>query len=294
MKEVLSLGLGVQSTTLFLMSCDGVLPRLDYMIFADPGWESKATYAHLEWCKDKAAKHDIPLHVRSVGNIRDDILEFWSQRKSADGKRHASIPAFVKNPDGSRGLVRRQCTSTYKIEVVEKFNREIVLGLKKGQRWPLDPVIRQWIGISHDEAHRRRTSTRPAIQFWYPLIDELNKPDGLFTRGFTREDCLAWIKDKGYPRPPRSACIGCPFHNDAEWADMKKNRPEEFADACEVDDLIRLRNAERLGVTKPGQLIGDVYLHDSLIPLKMVEFDPGKDAEEGRGMGNDCSGMCGV
>lgn len=30
------------------------------------------------------------------------------------------------------------------------------------------------------------------------------------------------------------------------------------------------------------------------LPLKMVEFDEGKDAEEGRGMGNDCSGMCGV
>ena len=35
--NVLSLGAGVQSSTLLLMSCRGVLPKLDAAIFADTG-----------------------------------------------------------------------------------------------------------------------------------------------------------------------------------------------------------------------------------------------------------------
>lgn len=37
--KVLSLGAGVQSTTVLLMSWAGELPPLDCAIFADTGWE---------------------------------------------------------------------------------------------------------------------------------------------------------------------------------------------------------------------------------------------------------------
>lgn len=292
MLNILSFGAGVQSTTLLLMSCDGVLPPLDAAIFADTQWEPEAVYSHLEWCKEKAARHGIRVIVSTAGNIRDDILEKWHQRKSSDGRRHASIPAFIKNPDGSRGLVRRQCTSTYKIDVVERVIRRELLGLRDGQRWPVVPTINQWIGISADEFHRRLKSERPAIVLRYPLIDDLTVQDGLIERGYTRADCLAWIERAGYPRPPRSACIGCPFHNDEEWAAMKRDRPQEFADACEVDWLIRDFDQARLG--ERGQLIGSPYLHSSLIPLEMVEFDAAKDESEGRGMANECLGVCGL
>ena len=48
MKHVLSFGAGVQSTTLLLLSCDGLLPRLDHVIFADTQWEPQAVYRHLD------------------------------------------------------------------------------------------------------------------------------------------------------------------------------------------------------------------------------------------------------
>jgi len=71
--NVLSLGAGIQSSALLLMSCDGFLPKLDHAIFADTGWEPVAVYKHLEWLKEKASAAGIPLHVVSTGNIKSDM-----------------------------------------------------------------------------------------------------------------------------------------------------------------------------------------------------------------------------
>lgn len=287
--NVLNFGAGVQSTTILLMSIDGILPRLDHVIFADTQWEPQAVYRHLEWCKEIAAKHGLEISVRTAGNLRADLIDFWGpKRASADGKRHASIPAFVKNPDGTSGMVRRQCTGTYKIDVIERFVREDVLGLKKRQRWPTQHVVTNWIGISADERRRMKVSVRPAIKFWHPLIEatELDcyaSRHGLFgPAGMTRSDCLRWIADCGYPRPPRSACIGCPFRSDSEWKSLS---PDEFDNACQVDSLIRIGNRDRV-----GDLRGEPYLHSQRVPLREVKF-----TQDDQGNWDDeCSGICGV
>src|SRR5881275_3608975 len=110
-KRVLSLGAGVQSSCLLLMSCRGVLPHLDLAVFADTRYEPAAVYEHLTWLEEEAAQAGIPLHRVSVGNLREDALEFRQHRRSSDGKRYASLPLFVLNPDGSQGRLPRQCTS---------------------------------------------------------------------------------------------------------------------------------------------------------------------------------------
>jgi 3'-phosphoadenosine 5'-phosphosulfate sulfotransferase (PAPS reductase)/FAD synthetase len=69
-KRILSLGAGVQSTTVLLMSCKGVLPKLDMAIFADTGWEPPAVYEHLAWLEREAALNGIPVHRVSKSNIR--------------------------------------------------------------------------------------------------------------------------------------------------------------------------------------------------------------------------------
>ena len=287
MKHVLSFGAGVQSTTLLLLSCEGLLPRLDHVIFADTQWEPAAVYRHLEWCRDHALKHGITIDVRTAGNLRDDLLEFWGPASTSEnGKRYASIPAFVKNPDGSRGIVRRQCTTEYKVNVIERYQRD-VLGLQPRQRWPLDRVLTSWIGISTDEAQRMKRSVRPAVKMWHPLIeaDSIAKRQTgrLFADGWSRQDCLDWLESRGYPRPPKSACIGCPFHSNAEWSALS---PAELADAIEVDRLIRASDADRRG------MVGQVYLHSSLVPLSEVRFASAPDNDVG--MANECGGVCGV
>ena len=61
--NVLSLGAGVQSSTLLLMSLNGDMPPLDYVIFADTGWEPRAVYDHLEKLKTECLKADLPLII---------------------------------------------------------------------------------------------------------------------------------------------------------------------------------------------------------------------------------------
>lgn len=106
----------------------------------------------------------------------------------------------------------------------------------------------------------------------YPLVD----------RDMSRDACAAWLLANGYPIPPKSACVICPFTSDARWADMKHRRPDEFAAAVAYDEAIR---SSLVGVEHP------VYLHRSLRPLGEVEFDP-KDTRAG--FSNECKGMCGV
>jgi len=40
----LSLGAGIQSSTVLLLACEGVIPRFDVALFADTGWEPRAVY----------------------------------------------------------------------------------------------------------------------------------------------------------------------------------------------------------------------------------------------------------
>ena len=71
--RILSLGAGVQSTTLLLMAHYGDIAPFDHVIFADTGWEREATYENLRRlvleCGD-----DVPIHVESAGNLRADSL----------------------------------------------------------------------------------------------------------------------------------------------------------------------------------------------------------------------------
>ncbi len=68
---VISLGAGVQSSTMALMAANGELPKPDCAIFADTGYEPKAVYRYLEFLK-KVLPY--PIYNVSKGNIRDDML----------------------------------------------------------------------------------------------------------------------------------------------------------------------------------------------------------------------------
>jgi hypothetical protein len=69
-RAILSLGAGVQVTALALMAAPGELPLPEAAISADTGWESAATYAHLEWLTTEL-RGVLPVHVvRKEGRCR--------------------------------------------------------------------------------------------------------------------------------------------------------------------------------------------------------------------------------
>lgn len=255
--HVLSLGAGVQSSTLALMAALGrIKPMPQFAIFADTGWEPAAVYEWLAWLETQLP---YPVVCVQKGNMREDQIN--ARMRST---RWVSLPYFVDAGGHREGRIRRQCTAEYKIEPIETYLKREVLGLKPRQRSPCEVRIVQWRGISADEAQRMKPSRERWVEVRYPLAMEL---------GMTRNDCLRWMERHGYPRPPRSACIGCPFHSNDEWRAMRDNRPDEWADAVQFDFAIR----------DAGGMRGRSYLHRSLLPLDQAEL-----------WGEECEGMCGV
>jgi len=267
MMKILSLGAGVQSSTILRMSIKGELPKLDGAIFADTQWEPSQVYAHLEILETEAKTAGIPIYRVTRGNLRETVLN----TKTGHWPRP---PFYVKNPDGSRGLAHRQCTGDYKLDVIRKQMR-LITGITSHMR-PKGPVIEQWIGISLDEAHRMKPAKEIWIESKWPLIDLRMK----------RGDCLEWNKKNGFSEPPRSACIGCPFHSDHEWRNIKDN-PEQWADACDFDQKIR-QSERNIG------LKGEFYLHGQLVPLSDVDLSTPEDHGQLNMFGNECEGLCGV
>lgn len=245
--RLLSLGAGVQSTTALLLSIEGTLPKLDGAIFADTGWEPAAVYKHFERISAAAAAAGIPVHRVSKGNLRDDMLSPTS--------RYASVPYFVLNPDGSEGMGRRQCTSEYKLAPINRKVREL-LGAKAPdfRRVPKGGHTEQWIGFSTDEIQRVSDGFQLSyITKRYPLL-ELD---------MSRKDCERFLAARGWSTT-KSACIGCPYHGNVQWRNLRDHHPDEWADAVEFDEAIRKRG-ERLN--------GEAYLHRSRLPLSIAPID---------------------
>lgn len=251
--RTLSLGAGVQSTCLLLLAAEGSLPRLDAAIFADTGWEPRAVYEHLDRIEQEiAAPAGIPILRVASGNIRADALD--------PAHRFASMPLHILNPDGGAGMTRRQCTGEYKIKPIKKKVREL-LGYPYPQRIPKGTAAEQWIGISTDEFHRAKDADVAYMRNRFPLIELC----------MTRADCLRLLRARGFGSTPKSACLGCPYHGNAQWRALRDGSPAEWADVVEFDKAIRTGNARANADGK--LLLGQAYLHRSRVPLHQAPID---------------------
>jgi hypothetical protein len=274
----LSLGAGVQSSTLALMAAHGeVTPMPNAAIFADTQAEPASVYRWLDWLE---AQLPFPVHRVTRGSLTEESLIIRERKDKTGHWSKSLVPAFIENKDGTRGIMGRQCTYSYKVEQLERAARR--LGeVKRGQK---EVTVTQWIGISWDEIQRIKPSRVAWSQHRWPLV-ELR---------MGRRDCLRWMEQHGYPKPPRSACVYCPFHSDKEWRRLKDEEPEEFARAVKFEKDIQEVKA------KTERMRGVPFLHPSLVPLDQVDFRT--DIERGQlslwleeqSFGNECEGMCGV
>jgi hypothetical protein len=265
MGRLLSLGAGVQSTTLLILAARGDLEPLDGAIFADTGWEPAAVYRHLDRIeRDIAIPAGIPIHRVCVGNIRDDALD--------PAHRFASMPLHIRRDDGGAGMARRQCTGEYKIKPIRRAVRTFLGAPMRPDgvpgRVPRGRWVEQWIGISLDEQDRAlgadgqlNTGDVSYARNRYPLLE----------LGLTRTDCQAINRDAGFPDVPKSACVGCPFHTNRAWRAMRDTRPEEWADAVAFDHAIRHGPAR--AVASGHLLRGRMYLHRARVPLAQAPID---------------------
>lgn len=273
--QYLSLGAGVQSSTLALMAaCGEIGPMPTAAIFADTQAEPASVYEWLDWLEKQLP---FPVHRVTEGSLTDRITKNRVNRKTGVEYYSNMIPAFVRNPDGTKGITGRSCTTDYKIVQINKALRRMV-PIRRGQK---EIGVVQWIGISLDEATRMKPSREPWSAKRYPLIE----------LSMTRHDCIQWMKKHKFPEPPRSACVYCPFHSDAEWRRLRDKEPEAFAQAVRVEKDLQAAHAR---ITTAGKMKGTAYLHESLVPLDQVDFSTDEDHGQQMLFQAECEGMCGI
>jgi len=272
MLTVLSLGAGVQSTTMALMAAHGeITPMPDCAIFADTQHEPHAVYEHLEWLK---AQLPFAVHVVTRGDLWQSVVRVRQSRENRRLYTATGIPVYLQ--DGlQRGIGRRQCTRDFKIDPINRKVRELA-GVKRVTK-KHGTVASVWVGISADEHLRRKPSQKPYIAHRWPLLE----------KDMDRDDCFEWLAKNGYPRAPRSACTFCPFRNDDSWLALS---PEEFAEVARKEIQLQETYART-------SFRGVPFFHASRRPIGEVTFTPAPSGRKARQLSmfnNECAGMCGV
>lgn len=276
--HILNLGAGVQSTALFLLAREpDARLRFDLCVFADTGEEPAAVYRHLDHLRSLGTPE---IWVRSAGRLGDDLIH----GRNSTGQRFVSIPAFTTDGAGKVGMVRRQCTAEYKIEVVNRAIRRELLGLKPRQRIPKDTIIHQYFGISTDEsaraerAKKRFDGVKHTVPHW-PLIE----------MGWSRNDCTAYLRDRLPHEVPKSSCVFCPYRTNQSWRHLKQTDPDGWARAVEIDNALR----DKASVCNRG-FRQELFVHRSCVPLEVIDFDALAPNTLDPMSTGECHGMCGL
>ena len=259
--RTLSLGAGIQSTTLALMAAHGeVGPMPDVAIFADTGEEPTPVMEHLAWL---ASGNVLPFPVEVIGN--DMPLGEHILRRATGKGRFATVPFFTTG----RGQARRQCTKEVKTSRISTHVRRR-LGYGRGRRVPADVRCETWIGFTTDEIVRCGAAHERWAIHRYPLIE----------KRMSILDCIAWLEKHEYPVPMRSACVCCPYRSNRDWHDLKVRDPDGFGRAIELDEAVR----DVPGMRETG------FLHHSRRPLRDVDLSEHDDPKLDLG----CDGECGT
>lgn len=230
--QVWSCGGGTQSGAMAALIADGNLPVPDLCLMVDTGRERSGTWQFVDgFIRPQLEIAGLELTVipssqfATVGlyGTNGDVL----------------IPGFTDR-DGAVGRLPAFCSNEWKRRVAMRYLRS--LGVK---------TCSLWYGISADEPSRIRTPDTAWIKHVYPLI---------FTIRMWRINCVEKIRSKGwYGVIPHSACWTCANASDEEWDDMKRNWPQDFLSACELEKEVQ--------TTDPH-----FWLHPSCKPLGEVDF----------------------
>lgn len=250
--KVLSLGWGVQSFTLAAMVALGELEPIDVALHADTTHEAAGTYEFARLYTPLLEENGV-----KVVTVSD------AQPLPIIASAKTDIPAFTATDSRNGGMLRRQCTESWKIRPMRKW----LQANRQGR------PVEQWIGISLDEVQRMKDSDVKYIMHRWPLIE----------RRMTRNDCMTWLERNGFMRPQKSACVFCPFHDTRAWHDMKKAGNGDWKKAVDVDRAIRK--------VRPPY---DLFLHPARIPLTKVDFSTAEERGQLNLWNEECSGICGV
>lgn len=210
--SVWSCGAGVQSTAIAVLIIQGKLPKPDFAIMTDCGYEPSYILDHVHnRLVPELSKVGVRLHVVNASEYVDTGLF------SATGL--LAIPAYAEI-DGKVAQYRTYCSSRFKIQPAMRWIKE--QGVER---------CVNWLGVSIDETRRARVSRRKWIEYRYPLIE----------LGMDRDACAWLIGQHGWPRPERSSCVMCGQRPEVEWERMRRLYPSDYEWARQIERDIQER-----------------------------------------------------
>jgi len=226
--RVVSFGGGVQSVALLVLAAQQIIDYSTFL-FANVGADSEnpGTLRYLyDVARPFARTHGLEIHelhrVPTRGHFAGRVETLYG-RMTRPGSR--SLPIPVRMANGAPGT--RSCTADFKIRPIGKWLRS--------QGASRDNPAAVAIGFSTDEIHRcNRKKAQPFEIPEYPLID----------LGMSRADCHALITQAGLPVPPKSACWFCPFRRLASWAEARRDEPDLFWRAVDLERTLNHRRDE--------------------------------------------------
>lgn len=193
--QIFSSGGGVQSTAIAALIIRGDLPKPDLAVIVDTEREKSTTWEYLETVTAPA--------LASVGVVMYRVPKSryatWDLFFSGG---QMAVPAYTSK-NGGTGKLPTFCSSQWKTRVMERW--ATAQGVVKAQKW---------MGFSVDEIGRAAKQIKGRPGKWgvrFPLLE----------LGMNRGDCLALVKEMGWPTPPRSSCWMCPNMHMREWREVK-------------------------------------------------------------------------
>lgn len=259
MKRILSYGAGVDSFGLLIEALargerPDVVAFVDVADLAheDPG-EWPETYDHIDTVvRPLLARERIPFEV--IDSARYPVRDARSLFAWLDARKQ--IPVAGPN---------RICTAIAKVERFEAWARDTFAG---------EP-LEVWIGFEAGEEARAAKDPNAG------------KPSALRTNRFPlmewrlcRCRCIALIEAAGYPVPPKSACVFCPYATRGDFQKLAVQRPETFAEVVELEAQKPLtKNGAKLSIKNFRTVVRDgqkVYLPTLLPDLVRGVYRPPK------------------
>ena len=247
MIQVCSLGGGVASTALFLMSLHGEIESpADAAIFADTGAERQSTLDTIQMLKKYAKDFEVPVHI-----VKNESLPGVMENALNPDSKIGDMPFFAYDENGKVKMLRKYCTKEFKTKPAWKVIRSEFGATYK-------TPVSVWLGYTTDEASRMKQS-KPKYEIRrFPLIE----------KRLYRQHCQEWLDRHGFETVERSACVCCPFRRNDEYQAMPEH---EIQKAIDFEESV---NKARGIITTRGENVqSELRLHPSMIPLSQRPFD---------------------
>lgn len=189
------------------------------IVFADTGGEHPETYCHMAWVEETVLQPvGMKIERVSFGTLTPEETENARKIASMSSIRittASTLEHFCNDYHILPLVTVRWCSLQFKKAVIHAWadTRQITTHL---------------IGIGSDEPRRIRDDAA----ILYPLNDW----------GWTRRDCIDYIRKRHVPVPRKSGCFYCPSQKRSEWRELLEVHPDLYARAEAME-----ANASRAG-----------------------------------------------